>query len=135
MALCNNLRNLLRQSATQSRQAPAASMLNYVRCMSSTKLFIGGLSYGVDEQSLRDAFSSFGDVVEAKVITDRDTGRSKGFGFVNFNNVESAGAALSAMDGKELNQRSIRVSYANDRPAGPRSGGYRRDDDFGGPAF
>ncbi|KAJ1404614.1 RNA-binding domain superfamily [Sesbania bispinosa] len=100
MAFCSKVGNLLRQSAPQSRQVPVASMLNYIRCMSSSKLFIGGLSYGVDDQSLRDAFASFGDVVEARVITDRDTGRSRGFGFVNFSTDESASSALSAMDGQ-----------------------------------
>ncbi|QCE13040.1 small subunit ribosomal protein S19 [Vigna unguiculata] len=123
MAFCNRVGNVLRQGAAGSTQAPVASMLNYIRCMSSSKLFIGGLSYGVDDQSLRDAFASFGDVVEARVITDRDTGRSRGFGFVNFSSDESASSALSAMDGQDLNGRSIRVSYANDKPSGPRSGG------------
>ncbi|XP_054805227.1 glycine-rich RNA-binding protein 2, mitochondrial-like [Prosopis cineraria] len=145
MALCNKLGSLLRQSAARSGHVPVGSMLNYVRCMSSSKLFIGGLSYGVDDQSLRDAFTSFGDVVEARVITDRDTGRSRGFGFVNFSSDESASSALSAMDGQELNGRNIRVSYANDRPPRPRSfgggggyggGGYGRDDGgFGNPSF
>ncbi|KAK7387616.1 hypothetical protein VNO78_28535 [Psophocarpus tetragonolobus] len=123
MALFNKVGNVLRQGARRGSEAPAASMLNYIRCMSSSKLFIGGLSYGVDDQSLRDAFAGFGDVVEARVITDRDTGRSRGFGFVNFSNDKSASSALSAMDGQDLNGRSIRVSYANDRPSGPRSGG------------
>ncbi|KAI9114933.1 hypothetical protein K1719_013946 [Acacia pycnantha] len=139
MALCNKLGNLLRQGAAQNRQVPVASMLNFARCMSSSKLFIGGLSYGVDDQSLRDAFASFGDVVEARVITDRDSGRSRGFGFVNYSSEESAGSAISAMDGQELNGRSIRVSYATERSSAPRSfgggggfggngGGYRRND-------
>ncbi|KAJ1406605.1 RNA-binding domain superfamily [Sesbania bispinosa] len=134
MAFCSKVGNLLRQSAPQSRQVPVASMLNYIRSMSSSKLFIGGLSYGVDDQSLRDAFASFGDVVEARVITDRDTGRSRGFGFVNFSTDESASSALSAMDGQDLNGRNIRVSYANDRPSGPRSpgGGYGDDSRRGG---
>ncbi|XP_075523788.1 glycine-rich RNA-binding protein 2, mitochondrial-like [Primulina tabacum] len=102
------------------------SIFNAVRCM-STRLFIGGLSYGTDDQSLRDAFSSFGDVIDAKVITDRDTGKSRGFGFVNYSSDESANSAVSAMDGQQLNGRNIRVSYAQERT--PRSnfnnsGGY-----------
>ncbi|KEH35241.1 RNA-binding (RRM/RBD/RNP motif) family protein [Medicago truncatula] len=99
MAFCNKIGNLLRQGATQSTQAPVSSMLNYLRHMSSSKLFIGGLSYNVDDQSLRDAFTTYGDVVEARVITDRETGRSRGFGFVNFTSEESATSALS-MDGQ-----------------------------------
>ncbi|KAJ6691217.1 GLYCINE-RICH RNA-BINDING PROTEIN 3 MITOCHONDRIAL [Salix koriyanagi] len=92
-----------------------ASMLNSIRCMSSSKLFIGGLSWSTDDQTLKDAFSGYGEVIDAKVITDRDTGRSRGFGFVNYESTESASAALSAMDGQELGGRNIRVSYATDR--------------------
>ena len=102
-------------------QTSLPSMLNSIRCMSSSKLFIGGLSYGTDDVSLKEAFSNFGEVIEARVITDRDTGRSRGFGFVNFTCDDSASSALSAMDGQELNGRNIRVSYATDnRPSGPR---------------
>ncbi|KAH7684963.1 RNA recognition motif domain-containing protein [Dioscorea alata] len=81
-------------------KSPFPGLLNFTRCMSSTKLFIGGLSYGTDDQSLKEAFNPFGNVVEARVITDRDTGRSRGFGFVNFDSEESAKAALSSMDGQ-----------------------------------
>ncbi|RZB52056.1 Glycine-rich RNA-binding protein 2, mitochondrial [Glycine soja] len=66
MAFYNKVGNVLRQSVARSIKAPVSSMLNYIRCMSSSKLFIGGLSYGVDDQSLKDAFSSFGDVVDGK---------------------------------------------------------------------
>ncbi|XP_027336308.1 glycine-rich RNA-binding protein 4, mitochondrial-like isoform X1 [Abrus precatorius] len=132
MAFCSKVGNLLRQGGANSTQSPVASMLNYIRCMSSSKLFVGGLSYGVDDQSLRDAFAGFGDVVEARVITDRDTGRSRGFGFVNFSNDESASSAISAMDGQDLNGRNIRVSYANDRPSAPRSPG---GGEYGGGGF
>ncbi|CAL5337158.1 unnamed protein product [Camellia sinensis] len=133
MAFPNRFGSLMRQTISQSSisngQVSMASMLNAIRCMSSSKLFIGGLSFGTDDQSLREAFSGFGDVVDAKVITDRDTGKSRGFGFVNFSSDESAGSAMSAMDGQPLNGRNIRVSYANDRPSAPRSnygggGGY-----------
>lgn len=123
------MRQTISQNSISNGQVSMASMLNAIRCMSSSKLFIGGLSFGTDDQSLREAFSGFGDVVDAKVITDRDTGKSRGFGFVNFSSDESAGSAMSAMDGQPLNGRNIRVSYANDRPSAPRSnygggGGY-----------
>ncbi|ERN10073.1 hypothetical protein AMTRI_Chr06g195070 [Amborella trichopoda] len=136
MAFYNRIGNLVRQNLTNSAlsngRVESISMLNAVRFM-STKLFVGGLSFGTDDQSLRDAFASFGDVVEARVITDRDTGRSRGFGFVNFDNDEAASTALSSMDGQELQGRSIRVSYANDRPSvgfrgGFGGGGYRGND-------
>ncbi|XP_021290964.1 glycine-rich RNA-binding protein 2, mitochondrial-like [Herrania umbratica] len=135
MALSSKLGSLLRQNG----QMPITSMLNSVRCMSTStkKLFIGGLSYGTDDQTLKEAFSGFGDVTEARIIVDRDSGRSRGFGFVNFADDQSASNALSAMDGQELNGRNIRVSYANERPSGPRSfggnnGGFRGDRGFGG---
>ncbi|EEF39662.1 glycine-rich RNA-binding protein 2, mitochondrial [Ricinus communis] len=124
MAFCNKIGSLVRQSVAQNGKVPVSSMLNSIRCMSSSKLFIGGLSYGTNDDSLKDAFSGFGDVVTARVITDRDTGRSRGFGFVDFSSVDSASSALSAMDGQELHGRNIRVSYATERaprPGGPRS--------------
>ncbi|XP_038689489.1 glycine-rich RNA-binding protein 2, mitochondrial-like [Tripterygium wilfordii] len=130
MAFYNKLGSLTRQSASQSGKVSVSHMLNFVRHMSS-KLFIGGLSYGTDDRSLKEAFESFGDVVEARVIVDRDSGRSRGFGFVNFSSDDCASSALSAMDGKELNGRNIRVSYAQDnRSSGPRS--FRGDGGFGG---
>ncbi|KAJ4956527.1 hypothetical protein NE237_013310 [Protea cynaroides] len=137
MAMFSRFGSLLRQSMSpnipSNGQVAVTSMLNAVRCV-STKLFIGGLSYQTDDQSLKEAFTSFGDVTEARVITDRDTGRSRGFGFVNFADGESANSALS-MDGQDLNGRSIRVNFATERSSAPRGGGgfgggYRGD--FGG---
>ncbi|THU71606.1 hypothetical protein C4D60_Mb04t03230 [Musa balbisiana] len=68
----------------------------------NTRVFIGGLSYGTDDQSLREAFTNYGEVVEARVIMDRETGRSRGFGFVDFTSNEDASAAISGMDGKDV---------------------------------
>ncbi|KAK0608920.1 hypothetical protein LWI29_038006 [Acer saccharum] len=118
MAFCSRLGMLVKQSG----QVPMASILNSARYM-STKLFVGGLSFSTDDHSLKEAFSSFGEVVDAKVISDKDTGRSRGFGFVNFSSEDSAQSAMSAMNGQELNGRSIRVDFANERPSGPRFGG------------
>ncbi|KAG2314518.1 hypothetical protein Bca4012_065214 [Brassica carinata] len=128
MAFCKSLGGLLRQGAvSQTGNVPVQSMLGSLRYM-STKIFVGGLSWGTDDQSLREAFSNFGEVIDSKVIVDRDTGRSRGFGFVNFSDDSAANAAISEMDGKELNGRNIRVSVANDRPSPPRAygggGGY-----------
>ncbi|KAH7286885.1 hypothetical protein KP509_32G026600 [Ceratopteris richardii] len=78
----------------------------------STKLFVGGLVWGMDENGLRDAFLEFGEVVEAKVVLDRDSGRSKGFGFVSFTCTDHAEAAKNAMDGKVFNGRTLRVNFA-----------------------
>ena len=82
----------------------------------SNKIFVGGLAWATDDQGLMAAFESFGTVTEAKVITDRMTGRSRGFGFVTFETVEAATEALS-FDGQMLDGRTIRVDKANQRPA------------------
>lgn len=86
-----------------------------------SKLFVGGLSWNTGDEELRQAFSEFGSVVEAKVITDRDTGRSRGFGFVTFNDGSEAQNAMRQMDGATLDGRTIRVNEANERA--PRGGG------------
>ncbi len=89
----------------------------------ANKLFVGGLSWDTDDRSLREAFESIGEVTDAKVITDRDTGRSRGFGFVTFASSGDANRALQEMDGAMVDGRSVRVNEANDQ--GPRGGGGR----------
>ena len=94
----------------------------------SKKLFVGGLSWGTTDEGLLGAFSRFGEVAEAKVIMDRDTGRSRGFGFVTFANDENAASAITEMNGTELDGRSIKVNEAEDkgfRPGGGGGGGGR----------
>jgi cold-inducible RNA-binding protein len=85
------------------------------------KLFVGSLSWNTTDETLREAFARFGEVTEAKVITDRETGRSRGFGFVTFAENEEAMAAISAMNGTDLDGRTIKVNEAQDK--GPRTGG------------
>jgi cold-inducible RNA-binding protein len=87
----------------------------------SKKLFVGGLSWGTTDEGLHGAFSRFGEIVEAKVITDRETGRSRGFGFVTFANDDGATNAINEMNGTELDGRTIKVNEAEDK--GPRTGG------------
>ncbi len=82
--------------------------------MASNKLFVGGLSWETNDQELNQRFSEIGEVTEAKVITDRDTGRSRGFGFVTFADPADAGRAVEELDGVEFNGRSIRVNEAQD---------------------
>ncbi len=89
----------------------------------SKKLFVGGLSWDTDDSGLRTAFEEHGPVVEAKVITDRETGRSRGFGFVTYQHGEDAQSALEAMNGVELDGRTLRVDTANERPRGGGGGG------------
>jgi cold-inducible RNA-binding protein len=85
----------------------------------SSKLFVGGLPWAVDNDGLRETFIPFGEVTEAKVIMDRATGRSRGFGFVTFSTPDEAQKALE-LDGKELMGRTIRVDLARETREGGR---------------
>lgn len=89
----------------------------------SKKVFVGGLSWNTENDSLREAFETFGEVTESRVITDRDTGRSRGFGFITFESAESASRAISEMDGTELDGRTIKVNEAQDKPRDNNRGG------------
>ncbi len=89
----------------------------------SKKLFVGGLAWATDESALRGAFERFGTVTDAKVITDRDTGRSRGFGFVSFDDAGAAATAAQEMNGADLNGRSLRVDVAQDRQRDGGGGG------------
>ena len=89
----------------------------------SKKLFVGGLSWNTDNQGLLQAFSKFGQVLEAQVILDRETGRSRGFGFVTFAEEAAATEARNSMNGQNLDGRTIKVDVANERPAGGGFGG------------
>src|SRR5262245_15499536 len=84
----------------------------------SSKVFVGGLSWNTTDQSLLAAFQPLGEIVEAKVITDRETGRSRGFGFVTFQDAAAAKESVATMNGKELDGRAIRVDFAEDKPRG-----------------
>jgi RNA recognition motif-containing protein len=81
------------------------------------KLFIGGLPFSTTDDELSDGFSQFGNVKSAKVITDRETGRSRGFGFVEYESDEEAQAAIDGLDNKEFGGRTIHVSVAREREA------------------
>jgi len=91
----------------------------------STKLFVGSLAFSATDDDLNQFFGQFGNVVSAKVIVDRETGRSKGFGFVEMSSEAEAQAAIQGGDGKELSGRAINVSEARPREERPRR-------DFGG---
>jgi heterogeneous nuclear ribonucleoprotein A1/A3 len=97
----------------------------------SKKLFVGGLSWDTNDAGLREAFANFGDVVEAKVILDRDTARSRGFGFVTLADDGAGERAMQGMDGTTLDGRQIRVNEAEDKPrgGGDRGGGRGRGGD------
>ncbi len=87
----------------------------------STKLFVGNLDFKVTENDLQDAFAAFGTVVETNVVTDRATGRPRGFAFVTMSSPEEAQKAIDGMNGKDLAGRALNVNVA--RPREERSGG------------
>ncbi len=80
--------------------------------MEKNKLYVGNLSWNTTENALQDAFAECGEVVSAKIITDRNTNRSKGFGFVEMASDEAAEKAIEQFNGKELDGRQIRVNLA-----------------------
>ncbi|XP_017229685.1 glycine-rich RNA-binding protein-like isoform X2 [Daucus carota subsp. sativus] len=94
------------------------------------RCFVGGLAWGTTERSLEDAFSQYGDVVDSKIIYDRETGRSRGFGFVSFKDQKAMNDAIEGMNGKELEGRNITVNEAQSRGGG--GGGGRREGGYGG---
>jgi RNA recognition motif-containing protein len=89
------------------------------------KLYVGNLSYNVDSSQLEELFSAHGQVVSAQVINDRDTGRSKGFGFVEMSSDEEAQAAIAAMNGQQHDGRALTVNEARPKEGGGGSGGSR----------
>ena len=89
----------------------------------AVKLFVGGLSYSTSTESLRDAFAAAGSVESATIVTDRDTGRSRGFGFVEMATPEDADQAVNRLNGSSLDGRTIKVEKATG--AGPGGGGGR----------
>lgn len=94
----------------------------------SKKLYVGNLPYSIDDSRLQAKFSEFGQVESARVVTDRESGRSKGFGFVEYSTDDAAMTAIEKLNGAELDGRAINVSEA--RPQAPREGGGGRS--FGG---
>ena len=84
--------------------------------ISQTKLFVGGLNWQMRGNDLREEFSPYGEIVFARVNLDRETKRSKGFGFVEFANADDAAKAKAEMDGKEVRGRAIKVDFAKEDP-------------------
>ncbi|MCL2067860.1 MAG: RNA-binding protein [Treponema sp.] len=86
------------------------------------KLYVGNLSYSTTEDGLRNHFSSFGNVTSAKIVLDRETGNSKGFGFIEMGSDEEANAAIAGTNGREYDGRQLRVNEAMDKPRRDRGG-------------
>jgi RNA recognition motif-containing protein len=78
-------------------------------------IYVGNLSYGMSEDELREAFAAYGDVASVKILSDRETGRSRGFGFVEMPNQSEGEAAVAQLNGKDVGGRSLRVNEARPR--------------------
>ena len=91
------------------------------------KIFIAGISYNLSNADLGELFEEFGEVISAKIVMDRETGRSKGFGFVEMPNDEEGNAAIAALNEKEIDGKTLAVSVARPREEGP-----RRNSNYGG---
>ncbi|KAG8476935.1 hypothetical protein CXB51_030800 [Gossypium anomalum] len=141
MAFLSKIGSILRQTTSMHVNAELSAsrpgLFQVLRSMStspSSKLFVGGISFQTDDQSLREAFSKYGEVIDARIIMDRETGRSRGFGFVTYTSSEDASSALQALDGQVLHGRQVRVNYANERP--PRNfGGGGFNSSYGGGGY
>lgn len=95
------------------------------------KLFVAGLPYDLDDAELMEIFEKFGQVVSAKVAMDKETGKSKGFGFVEMQNNEDGQEAIDCLNEISLGKKPLVVKQAEDRPSGPPGGGFRKP---GGPS-
>jgi RNA recognition motif-containing protein len=89
----------------------------------STKIYVGNLSWNTTDDSLRSAFQNYGQILDSIVMRDRDTGRSRGFGFVTFSTAQEAQNAIAGLNEQELDGRRIRVNLANARSGGGGGGG------------
>lgn len=98
------------------------------------KLFVGSLPFGMTDFDLEDLFKQYGEVLSAKIITDRATGRSRGFGFVEMSTSEAAQAAIGALNGSETQGRTINVSIAKEKSDNNRnfnnSGGFKKERNY-----
>lgn len=83
--------------------------------METNKLFVGNLSWGLDWKALKDIFKEFGEVAFVRIVTDRETGKSRGFGFVEFQNVEDAVKAKNALDWKDIDGRELKIDFAQEK--------------------
>uniref|UniRef100_UPI00402B0540 mS86 n=1 Tax=Brassica oleracea var. botrytis TaxID=3715 RepID=UPI00402B0540 len=128
MGLFSKAGNIFRQP--RAMQASNA-MLQGNLSLTPSKIFVGGLSPSTDVELLKEAFGSFGKIVDAVVVLDRESGLSRGFGFVTYDSIEVANNAMQAMQNKELDGRIIGVHPA-DSGGGGGGGGFARRGGYGG---
>ncbi len=95
-------------------------------------IYVGNLSWNLKDQDLSDLFASYGEVASAKIVTDKFTQRSKGFGFVEMPNDEQAQAAIAQLNGSEVDGRNLVVNESRPKEGGDNGGGYKKGGGFGG---
>jgi len=101
----------------------------------SAKVYVGNLSWSTTDDTLRQAFSEYGQVLDSIVMRDRDTGRSRGFGFVTFSTGEEAEAAIKALNDEELDGRRVKINLANARTSGGGGGARGGGGGYGGGGY
>ena len=92
------------------------------------KIYVGNLPWSTTDEDLRELFATYGTVESSAVVNDRETGRSRGFGFVTLANSDMANSAIEEMDGKELEGRAVKVNIAKERERKPRTDNYRNNE-------
>ena len=100
--------------------------------MNVKNIFVGNLSFGATEEAVRSLFEAYGTVDRVNVVTDRDTGRARGFGFVEMSVAEEADRAIAALNGRELDGRALNVNEARPKEGGSGGGGFRSSGGGGG---
>ena len=113
----------IRERSTDGIGAPGQGLGNIRGTDAVKKLYVGNLPFSATQDSLQELFERFGSVASSAVITDRETGRSRGFGFIEMDDASSADEAIRALDGSDLDGRSLRVNEAQDRRGGGGGGG------------
>jgi len=113
-------------------KAWVSQVLDAWRLLMSTNIYVGNLGFDVSGEELEKMFSEFGEVVSANVITDRETGRSRGFGFVEMGDEAAAAKAIEALNGKDMNGRALTVNEARPRQDRGGGGGGRGGGGYGG---
>ena len=96
------------------------------------RLYVGNLSFNTNTDTVRDAFSQYGEVTDVHLVTDRQTGQPRGFGFVTMGTTQAAQAAIAAMNGTSLDGRDLRVNEAEERQGGGDRGGFGGGGSYGG---
>ncbi|CAH1425918.1 unnamed protein product [Lactuca virosa] len=132
---------MVRATASQKRtthreQSLLSAFLSIHTYMASAdveyRCFVGGLAWATTDQSLEEAFSQYGEIIDSKIINDRETGRSRGFGFVTFKEEQALRDAIEGMNGQSLDGRNITVNEAQSRSGGGGGGGGFRSGGGGG---